>query len=304
MIELRTSGVPVIDVRGIGIGDAVVACWIAHSARAVNRLVRINAGSMRDVATLLGLPDHCLTPDDDIAGAIRPNLGQSQYSPGTPSIPRSGFDILCQQLQLPRLEPVRPPYCEAGPDGVWADQQWRTVDPSAGKTRVLLFPEAAWPLRTWPLAYFIDLANELAQRGCAVAAMSSTQRGVQNMPCHWWGGFSLGQVAAMCRRAQLVVSNESGPAHLAAAIGVPTMAICGATDPRIIFGHEPNVRGVHIDPGIVPCVGCHFSAAGGYRHACDVGGCQALMRFDPTTVVREIVPVLDRLHEPQLQTCP
>jgi ADP-heptose:LPS heptosyltransferase len=90
----------------------------------------------------------------------------------------------------------------------------------------------------------------------------------------------------MARRALVVVANESGPSHLAAALGTRTIAICGPTDPRIVFAHEPNVQAAILDASELACVGCHFSHTKGYRSACDVGGCQALMRLDPTTVGR------------------
>lgn len=282
-----------MDVRHSGIGDAVVACWVVHSARAVNRLVQISAGNLVPVTTLLSVPSACVLPDEDIVGAMRPNLGHFERAPDRAGRPMSGFDVLCRNLGLSRLMPVRPPYFEAEADGDWADAQWRSIDPDASRPRVLVFPEAAWPLRVWPLAYFIDLANELMRLGYAVAALSGSQNGVRHMPCHWWGGFTVAQAAAMCRRAHLVVANESGPAHLAAAVGAPAVAICGATDPNIIFGHEPNVHGIRMDAATLPCVGCHFSAERGYRHACDVGGCQALMRLDPTRVTGDVCRVLD-----------
>ena len=46
---------------------------------------------------------------------------------------------------------------------------------------------------------------------------------------------SVGQLAALLRRAQLVLGVDSGPLHLAVAQGTPTMHIFGPTDPRI-FG--------------------------------------------------------------------
>ena len=46
---------------------------------------------------------------------------------------------------------------------------------------------------------------------------------------------SIGQLAALLRRAQLVLGVDSGPLHLAVAQGTPTMHIFGPTDPRI-FG--------------------------------------------------------------------
>ncbi len=287
----RIPGAPFIDLRNSGVGDAVVASWVVHSARAVNRLVQINTSVRRDVALLLGVPEACLTDTDDDAGAVRPDLARLQ-SDDAGSRPMSAFDVLCRGLGLPRLEPVRPPYREAPEDGAWADEQWQKVDQGGARARVLIFPEAAWHTRVWPLSYFIDLANSLASDGHAVAAMAGSQQAVRHMPCQWWGGFPVGKAAAMCRRADLVVGNESGPAHLASTIGTLAVPICGPTDPLVIFGHEPNVRPIRVDRGIVPCVGCLFVVTAGYRQACDVGGCQALMRYDPASAGAAVRAIL------------
>jgi hypothetical protein len=274
---------PVIDVRNYGIGDVVVACWIAHSARAAGRQVHIRTYGRREVAALLGVPAGCLTTAEPAFAPLVPGVTDAEFRP-PPAPPITRFDAWCEGLGLPRLRPVRPPYCELPADAGWAERQWQVVDASGTKTRVLIFPEAAWATRMWPRAYFIDLASELAGLGYAVAAMAGSQEAVNQLPCHWWGGFTVRQAAAMCRRAHLVVANDSGPAHLAAALGTATIAICGPSDPDIVFAHEPNVTAVQIDPGLMPCVGCHFSGYRGYRHACDVGGCQALMRLDPAKV--------------------
>jgi hypothetical protein len=281
------SGITIIDVSNNGLGDVVVASWIAHSARAVNRVVQVNAHHRREVAVMLGVPDICLTSAEEISRSPLPSFLHLEYQLAS-TTPLSRFDAWCRCLGLPTLEPVRPSYCELAADGEWARQQWAVVDPGGEKQRVLLFPEAAWFTRMWPQAYYIDLANELGARGYAVAAMAGSQKAVDQMPCHWWGGFSVRQAAAMCRQADLVVANESGPAHLASVIGTPTVAICGPTDPALVFAHEANVRAVRIDSSLMPCVSCHFAASHGYRHACDVGGCQALMRLDPLTVSEAI----------------
>ena len=55
---------------------------------------------------------------------------------------------------------------------------------------------------------------------------------------------SVGQLAALLRRAQLVLGVDSGPLHLALAQDTPTMHIFGPTDPRI-FGPWGTV-GRHI----------------------------------------------------------
>lgn len=47
------------------------------------------------------------------------------------------------------------------------------------------------------------------------------------------GNTSLVSLPALVKRAEWVITNDSGPMHLAAALGVPTLAIFGPTDPRV-----------------------------------------------------------------------
>jgi heptosyltransferase-1 len=52
------------------------------------------------------------------------------------------------------------------------------------------------------------------------------------------GNTSLVSLPALIKRADWVISNDSGPMHLAAALGVKVMGIFGPTDPRL-FGPYP-----------------------------------------------------------------
>ncbi len=45
-------------------------------------------------------------------------------------------------------------------------------------------------------------------------------------------GVTLGSLKALVRRCAVMVTNDTGPRHIAAAMGVPTVALFGPTDPR------------------------------------------------------------------------
>jgi ADP-heptose:LPS heptosyltransferase len=55
------------------------------------------------------------------------------------------------------------------------------------------------------------------------------------------------------RKARFVVSNDSGPMHIAAALGIPVYAIFGPTDPQRT---GPYGKGHTIIKGEIPCAPC------------------------------------------------
>lgn len=93
------------------------------------------------------------------------------------------------------------------------------------------------PARRWPVAYFARLADTLARRFSAQIILTgshderSTVQDVaaqmQTQPFDLAGQTSLGGLAALIRELDLFVSNDSGPAHMANAIGTPSVTIFG-----------------------------------------------------------------------------
>jgi ADP-heptose:LPS heptosyltransferase len=104
----------------------------------------------------------------------------------------------------------------------------------------VLHPGAADPARRWPAAAFAQLGRALARRGLGVLVTGSPAErdlagtvagdvgpGARSLA----GRTDLGALAAVIDGARLVVSNDTGPAHVAVARGVPSVvAVPGAPD--------------------------------------------------------------------------
>src|SRR5205823_2351989 len=92
--------------------------------------------------------------------------------------------------------------------------------------------------RRWPLDSFAELAHQLKQSGYAVRLFwgPGEQEYVERLQriapkAQLIPPTSLRQMAALLSRCLLVVTNDNGPMHIAAAVGTPTVTIYGPTDP-------------------------------------------------------------------------
>jgi len=96
---------------------------------------------------------------------------------------------------------------------------------------------------------FTGSANELPLVGEVVEQMQET-------PIVMAGRTDLLELAALVRRCRLFVSGDSGPLHIAVALGIPTVAVHGPTDPAISGPYDPNAAVVRKP---LPCSPCYDS---------------------------------------------
>ena len=108
-----------------------------------------------------------------------------------------------------------------------------------GREFVLLSPGAGWGGKQWPAGRYGEVARELARSGFlpVVNAAPSEQELARTVEAASGGlartlSCSLGELTALTRHARLFIGGDSGPLHLAAALGVPVVAIFGPTDPE------------------------------------------------------------------------
>jgi lipopolysaccharide heptosyltransferase I len=105
----------------------------------------------------------------------------------------------------------------------------------------LINPGAGWPSKQWPAVRFGELARRLGQRHrlpSVVVWAGAQERALAETVVARSGGHallapatSLQELAELCRAASLFVSSDSGPLHLAAAVGVPCVGLYGPTRP-------------------------------------------------------------------------
>jgi len=94
---------------------------------------------------------------------------------------------------------------------------------------VLASPLAGWGAKQWPLEYYSELAKRL-RRECGIPLVLNAPEPIHAPDCESHASGLLGLIHAT-RKALAVVGVDSGPTHLAAALGKPGVAIYGPTDP-------------------------------------------------------------------------
>ena len=120
-----------------------------------------------------------------------------------------------------------------------------------------------WPTKLWGDEKFAALIHQLPpERGVLTGSTAdapridkilSTFHSPLPAPLNLAGKTDLAQLAELFRRCAVVISNDSGPMHLAAAVGTPVVAVFGPTDPALTGPY--GSRHVVLRSGI-PCSPC------------------------------------------------
>jgi len=129
----------------------------------------------------------------------------------------------------------------------------------AGAPYAVLLPGAAWESKRWPAERFATLARALREQlGLEVVAAGGddARQPARQIGCgaDLTGKTSLRELTALLEMASLVVANDSGPMHIAAALGTPLVAIFGPTSP---VRTGPYGRPECVVRAEVPCAPCY-----------------------------------------------
>jgi lipopolysaccharide heptosyltransferase I len=144
--------------------------------------------------------------------------------------------------------------------------------PLGGRQFALLVPGTNWPTKRWPAWYFRQLGERVRQEhGLAIVTTGAPH---ERELCREVGAdldlagkTTLRQLPVLLQRAALAVVNDSGPMHIAAAIGTPMVAMFGPTNP---LRTGPYRRELSVLRAGLPCSPC-------YSRACVHGSCLKLI---------------------------
>jgi heptosyltransferase-1 len=174
-----------------------------------------------------------------------------------------GTHVIEQDIELAsaiagdQLTPV-PPWLPVDPGAeAWADE---ILPPAATKPAVLINPGAGWGAKRWPVERYAAVAQGLVKRGCRILInVGPGEEPLAEIIVRQTGGAatplacSLAHLIALTRRVSLAIAGDTGPLHLACALGRPVVGIYGPTDPsrngpfgtRFIVLRSPESRRDH-----------------------------------------------------------
>ncbi len=147
--------------------------------------------------------------------------------------------------------------------------------------------------KRWAPERFARVADIMADKGYKPVFFGGTmdeemvQEAVSYMrtiPVVATGNFTIGGLAAAMRRCSLIITNDSGPMHVAISQKVPIVAMYGPSSPKL---YGPYTRDALIVTAEPPCPGC----ADGMKHKC--GDMQCMTRLTVEQVVAAAEKILE-----------
>ena len=236
-------------------GRALVDCWYSVTAsawkrRPISRKTRSEVRGLRDVLQNDRF-DVCVDMQGALKSAIVGRMAGATVFAGL-AAPRERMarwfykqqvevtsahvvEQGCELLGAAMSEVLRPGRVTLPMDEM--DERW--VAEEVGRERFcLISPGGGWGAKIWPAERFGRVAAELARAGVQSVVNTAQQgsREAESVAQASEGAArvvqcSVGQLIALARRAAVVVAGDTGPLHLAAALGRPVVGIYGPTDP-------------------------------------------------------------------------
>lgn len=176
----------------------------------------------------------------------------------------------------------------SAPDFGLADTEWPIIPDLPKGPYLVAVPNASWQNKYWPESHWRQLIATAGEQGYQVllswgsqAEYNCSSRIAENLAnAVVLPRKTLSEWAVILKASRGAICMDTGLAHVAAALDVPTVTLYGPTDPRLIGA--TGARAEHITATGFDCIPC-------YRRQCTVPGyegdvAQCLVRIAPAQV--------------------
>ena len=161
---------------------------------------------------------------------------------------------------------------------------------------VVFIHSTSWASKNWPEEFWRELAASVSAAGYSVVlpwgseAECKRSNRIAGEPANGiiLPHLSISEKAAIIKGASATVGLDTGLSHIAAALGIPSITLYGATDPNLCGAIGANQ--IHIKSDF-ECVGCHETDCSFTRSSFKPACFESLT---PATVWRELEQLLDR----------
>ncbi len=117
--------------------------------------------------------------------------------------------------------------------------------------------------KRWPAERYAELADRLTAAGMNVVLIGSpgeldvsrqVMAQAKHKPIALTGKTSVAEVVALISVAGVLITNDTGPAHIGAALGTPTLVIFGPTNPLTTYPFSAKAQVIREPPDCAPCM--------------------------------------------------
>jgi 3-deoxy-D-manno-octulosonic-acid transferase/heptosyltransferase-1 len=159
---------------------------------------------------------------------------------------------------------------------------------------IAMHPMTRWPTKLWTAEAFASTADALMERGHRVVFTGALQDSgaldaivgrLRRPALRLDGRLDLKGLAALFERSNVVVSTDTGPMHIAAAVGTPVVALFGPTAPNRTGPHGPGHVVLRAGMACSPCFSRRCERPAAEPMAC-------MHRIPPASVVEAVERVL------------
>lgn len=169
---------------------------------------------------------------------------------------------------------------------------WDKYNISVSDKVIILNPSTTWMTKCWPAENFAQLGNYLLQETGIKIVLTGAKADIP-LVCQIKekihgdvvdivGSTSLKDLAAIAQKCDLCITGDTGPLHIAGAVGTPTLSLFGPTDPQVYTPLGEQHSSI-LTPA--PCRLCR-------RRKCNTFTC--MEQIDPRVVYQEALKMLQK----------